>query len=591
MRGFACAVVAAVVLAGCGRASPSSAVASVPAASSSSAPASSAAAASSSAAGTPPPRPVSVDMATTIPGTVTGTPPPALSGGLAFATARDGLAALNAGGVLATSDGGRSWSVLDPGGQRFSVLTYPTSGRAYGLTFGNVLWASADGGHTWSQVRAFPPSTAAFSQGLDFTGADVGWVAVGATLYTTADGGGQWASHPAPCPAGFSAGPVDAAHGYLLCVGEPSGGAQDKVLYATADGGATWHRVVPAASAAPVMGTGSASDLVFVSSNVGYLSADRGGLFRTDDGGRTFHQLLRSDGADEMAWPSAAVGYVAANGAVVATDDGGTTWRQVYPALAPTRSVVFTGAEHGIGLGTNWDPQAVMATADGGHTWTMVGRVSALRLALAPSGVVWAYGSGLFRSTDFGRTWTAVTQIPPPGGGALEGLTFPSAEVGFAEDNRGQMFRTRDGGRLWAPLPPSPVPGGSSLAFATSHKGWAFAGAAGSWETADAGKTWRPSVGWMPAPSFGGFADGARGWALGVHGCAAASCAGDVLLSTDGGSSWKAIAFTAPESAAAPSFAGCTALDFPSPQVGYAVLDGLLYHSANGGVTWRLLDG
>lgn len=341
---FACAVAAAVVLAGCGRTSANPAVASAPAAppvagSSSWAPASAVAGASSSAAVLAPAPAVSVGMATTMHGTVTGTPPPALSGGLAFATPQEGLAALRAGGVLGTSDGGRSWGVLDPGGPRFQYLTYPAAGRAYGLTFGHVLWATADGGHTWTQVRAFTPSTAAFSQGLDFTSADVGWVAVGATLYTTADGGSHWATHAAPCPAGFS----------------------------------------------------------------------------------------------------------------------------------------------------------------------------------------------------------------------------------------------------------SPVPGGASLAFATARKGWAFAGAAGSWETTDGGETWRPAVGWMPAPTFGGFAGGARGWAVGVDDCAAGACTGDVLLSTDGGSAWRAIAFAPPTSQAAPSFVGCTALDFPTPHVGYAVLDGLLYHSADGGVTWRLL--
>ena len=542
-----------------------------------------------------PPQPVSVNVAKTVRGTEAGTPPPGLSGALAFATAQDGLAGLNGGGVLATSDGGRSWSVLDAGGRRFQELAYPAPGRAYGLTYGHVLWASTDGGRTWTKVRAFTPSVAAFSQGLDFTGADAGWVAVGSTLYTTTDGGVYWASHTAPCARGFSAGPVDATHGYLLCVGEPGMGAQAKAMYVTADGGGTWTQVAVAqwpgaASRVGLPAAGYASDLVFLSPNVGYLSEERGGLYQTDDGGRTFRQLLESDGAEGMAWPSAAVGYLAANGAVVTTDDGGATWRQVYPALSPTESVVFTSAARGIGLGTSWDPQAVLATADGGRTWTMVGRMPgiAMRLTLQPHGVVWAYEGGLFRSTDSGRTWTAVTQIPPRGGGAVQGLAFPSSAVGFAEDNQGQMFRTGDGGRTWSPLPRSSVPGGASLAFATPQVGWAFAGAAGSWETADGGETWRPLVGWRQVPDFGGFADGSRGWAVGVD-CAAGSCTGGVLLTTDGGAAWDAITVAAPATQAAPSFVGCTALDFPTADVGYAVLDGHLYRTGDGGLTWQLL--
>ena len=299
------AVAALVVLAGCGRIPGAPAVAS------------SVAGASSSATVMAPPRPVSGDMGTTMHGSVTGTPPPALSGGLAFATAQDGLAALNAGGVLGTSDGGRSWSVLDPGGPRFQYLAYPAAARAYGLTSDHVLWTTADGGQTWTEVRGFTPSTAAFSQGLGFTSADAGWVAVGETLYTTADGG------------------------------------------------ATWDQVVAPASAASVMGSGYARDLVFVSHHVGYLSAERGGVFRTENDGRTFQQLLRSDGADEMAWPSAAVGYVAAavSGSVAhrvgglhrtrgrhrARHELGPAGRDGYGRRGPHLGDGGTGARHAVG--------------------------------------------------------------------------------------------------------------------------------------------------------------------------------------------------------------------------------------------------
>lgn len=509
-------------------------------------------------------------------------------------TPQIGLVGLSGGGVLATSDRGRTWTALDTEGPSFRALSYPAAGRAYGLTGDNILWTSGDGGRTWTRVRAFVPSTPAFSLGLDFTGADTGWVAVGASLNTTSDGGAHWSSRPAPCAKGFSAGPMDAAHGYLICAGQPSAGAQEKALYSSADGGATWGRISgamfrggPPAGGLPAYGY--AGDLVFVSPQVGYLTEERGGLFRTDDGGRTFHRVLEEDSASEMAWLSATAAYLPLPRALLVTDDGGTTWRQLYPALAPAASVAFITPERGFGLGTIADGEAVLTTADGGHTWTAVGRVpgDALQLTIEPPGVLWAFGDGLYRSTDSGRTWVPVSRMPPPGGGALEGLAFPTPTTGFAEDNHGQIFRTDDGGRTWVGLPPASVPGGAGLVFATASLGWAVEGADGVWQTDDGGASWRPVVGWSTPPMRGWFAGPSRGWLVGAGCGALPSCAGVLLRTSDGGAVWDEIAFAA--TSGGQSFVGATSLDFVTADVGYAELNGYLYRTGDGGVTWSLL--
>jgi photosystem II stability/assembly factor-like uncharacterized protein len=186
----------------------------------------------------------------------------------------------------------------------------------------------------------------------------------------------------------------------------------------------------------------------------------------------------------------------------------------------------------GTGGGVTWaiNGRGFWLTEDGGRTWLRVhlpglasggvadGRADPLAnvsdvqfVDLRHGWVSTMAGSGIYRTTDGGRSWRV--SIPPGCAAVCEGgaVSFLDARNGYAlvdtraPDNR--LFRTVDGGRTWRLVSQPTVFG--PVTFADSTHGFAF-GPGGQmvigpyagvpfgmlYETSDGGRTWsRPDLG------------------------------------------------------------------------------------------------
>jgi photosystem II stability/assembly factor-like uncharacterized protein len=171
------------------------------------------------------------------------------------------------GGLLSTTDGGRTWTVL-PAAPCASIgwpVTVSFVSRLQGWVgcagMGGAGEAAkgvaetTDGGRTWTmRAAAYPPgmgkdvgsiSLSDYLAGLSMQPSGVGlaWESRGGTLRTT-DGGRSWTPTP---PGGSDAGPVPAGGwtvtgtDWLVLLWDPN--AQATVLYASHDGGGTWQTV------------------------------------------------------------------------------------------------------------------------------------------------------------------------------------------------------------------------------------------------------------------------------------------------------------------------------------------------------------
>lgn len=232
-----------------------------------------------------------------------------------------------------------------------------------------------------------------------------------------------------------------------------------------------------------------------------YFGATGGGVWKTTDGGTTWAPVsdgqLRSSsvGAIAVAPSNPDIVYVGMGEAqlranvmqgdgVYRSSDAGKTWTHV--GLAATQAIarvrvhprdpnVVYVAALGHPFGPN-EERGVFRSNDGGATWRKVlyrdAQTGAVDLAFDPNepntlyASLWqAYrkpwllwsggaGSGLFKSTDGGNTWTELTRTPGFPTGVLGKITVAVAAnsrrvYANVEAADGGLYRSEDAGATW----------------------------------------------------------------------------------------------------------------------------------------------
>lgn len=258
-----------------------------------------------------------------------------------------------------------------------------------------------------------------------------------------------------------------------------------------------WRGIGPLRGGRSIASSGSAGR-----PNEYYFGATGGGLWKTTDAGNSWRPVTdgqiasSSVGAVAVSASNPDVVYlgmgetqlrgnVMQGDGVYASTDAGATWRHV--GLADTLSIarlrvhptdpktVFVAA---LGDPTQPNPaRGIYRTRDGGANWKKVlfrdENTGAADLALDPHDpntvyatlwqvyrVPWQLwsggpGSGLFKSTDAGETWTELTRAPgmPAGNIGKIGITVSGADprrlYAVIEAKAGGLFRSDDAGASW----------------------------------------------------------------------------------------------------------------------------------------------
>jgi photosystem II stability/assembly factor-like uncharacterized protein len=234
-----------------------------------------------------------------------------------------------------------------------------------------------------------------------------------------------------------------------------------------------------------------------------YFGATGGGLWKTTDGGQTWRPVtdgqLKSASVGAVAVCEAnpdvvyiGMGETELRGNIQQGDgvykslDGGKTWKHMgleqTQAIAkirihPTDCNTVWVAAFGVHSMPNPD-RGVFKSTNGGETWRKVlyrdDRSGAIDLALDPNNPAVMYaslweawrkswgmssggpGSGLFKSTDYGETWTEISRRPglPQTGvyGKIGIAISPAAPwrvYAIMEHDSGGVFRSDDAGATW----------------------------------------------------------------------------------------------------------------------------------------------
>ena len=221
------------------------------------------------------------------------------------------------------------------------------------------------------------------------------------------------------------------------------------------------------------------------------------GLYVSSDGGRRWSfEALAGDDAMNLARAPGDTLWLAGHQVFKKSSDGGATWRDVQPsglpsldihgfAVDPRNPATLYAAVAGLGLfrspddGTSFSllsqqvggavlalavlpdgrilagdmGQGLLESRDGGATWKPTLRAQVMGLAVNPSDphrLLATTGAGIALSTNDGRTWRSVLDLPEGTGPVAWSRSNP--QLAYAIGFKRTLYRTLDSGNSWQPV-------------------------------------------------------------------------------------------------------------------------------------------
>ncbi|HEY7946294.1 MAG TPA: hypothetical protein VID75_01390 [Acidimicrobiales bacterium] len=351
-------------------------------------------------------------------------------------------------------------------------VVFISDSRGFGLALhgeDTVLAATADGGKSWRVVDDEPP--AALPAQLEFADADHGYLWGGAPsaqgavpLWITSDGGRSWERAPVgPVVSDVSAigSDVWAVVGTCALNSSSVAAACPATVEVSLDGGVTWRTtpVAPPVSEEPGLSVADQDlELARITPRRAYVlsfapsptagSASLGRLGYTADGGQTwisrpdpcptyfdFGQEIAASGTNDLWMVCGSQPSTGSQAkALFRSSDGGQHWTLTAAANAPVLSGDVSLAATG-GLPTD----GYVSPLSLGHE----------NLAVLTPQDAWLFPdrSGVFQTSDGGRTWSPVSGLARAGlvGGGTGNVVFVDADHGWVCEVGAGLWRTTDG--------------------------------------------------------------------------------------------------------------------------------------------------
>ena len=321
------------------------------------------------------------------------------------AVGRDPVIPNNRGSILKTNaERDNVWHPLvDTLRQNLSDIAFfdNLNGLAVG-SYGTVL-ATHDGGQTWT-YQATPISGDNMSLSGISTVQPNTAVIVGnkGTILISTDAGRSWEDKS--MPAGFSGNyfndvaMIDDMTGFII--------GREGIVFKTSNGGETWDTLN--------IGTDkNLNSIQFIDPSVGVIVGDFV-ILRTEDGGRTWTEqvFLPEDVLFDVSFADREHGAVVGRGSIYYTNNGGKTWyiQQPKQLAFSLIGVYLTDESSGIAVGSNGTLQY---TFDGGYTWHTHPQVTGASLTAVlftnrAQGFLIGTGGTIMRIKKTGSAWLSV---------------------------------------------------------------------------------------------------------------------------------------------------------------------------------------
>lgn len=501
------------------------------------------------------------------------------------------------------------------GGNVYAIVSDPSrSGALYAATQRGVF-ASADGGASWSFVWSGLPATRVQALAIVpgspatlFAGTltPTGVPSVG--IFRSTDSGATWtASDDGIIDTSTGVSPVD-VESIAVDPRNPNvvlAGSLFSDIFRSADGGSTWQPVTLGGfslglQTSTIVFDPSNSSNVYAASNLGFLRSTDGGntWFLAGDAGVPFFSL-----AIDPSQPRTLYAGDSTGSGIWKSTDGGSHWATAnvsFPGTSNARPPVIALAVDPVHPATIFAAtygNGVWVSRNGAASWSSAGtgmrdtRVAAIALVGGGSSILYAgtYGGGVYTSADSAQTWArsnaglraavvSALLVDPVSPGTIYAAT---SDAVYATDDGGGTWRESDSG-----IAPYAV---AALAASPGASPKLFAGTLGSglYQSTDRGATWTSAAASRPNDSYISSIAVDPTAAATVYAGTAHPYTGSnperVFKSADGGSTWTQTSLDA----------GQFSIDFiaVNPSRASEVFAGSsgaggLYRSQDGGTSW-----
>jgi photosystem II stability/assembly factor-like uncharacterized protein len=544
----------------------------------------------------------------------------------------------NVAGIFKTTDGGASWSSINPGVYpQVLVVDRQNSQTIFAGTISGIL-KSVDGGANWHSANLGLGTTPG-SQGrpgpyagvsaltIDPETADILYAATNVGLFKSRDGGASWVDANAGLPTvPVGPGTVRNLPVYLVAIAPRNpttiyAGGSDvfymdgrlacckTALFKSTDGGTTWNTLslpVPPTSTSSPAAIPPISSLVIDGDDPNTLYVTRGGcncsLTKSTDGGVTWQNsgptfpnsstvIPMSRITADASVPNIFYGQTSA-GFVKSTDHGVHWTNADLPSnlsayrIAANAGTVYVGAST---YSSNVFSSGLFKSTDAAEKWenvsTGLSTAFVTTLAIDPQNpsTIYAGGNGIVKSTDAGSTWTeergnfyALTM-------AMDPRNSRTLYVGTWDGDLGgpaSVFTSTDAGSTWnaaATVFPGSVLQISSVAVDPYDSSFILAAAfPGLFKSTDGGANWDA------ANNFAGNYIRSIIFDPLTSGTVYVSAEGGVWKSTDAGVNWELANADLPGGAV-------LAIDAQNPKTLYAAISYpkmVVFKSLDGGHSW-----
>ena len=403
-------------------------------------------------------------------------------------------------GLYKSTDRGESW-VLLPGGDRgqSGILSVDPANPDLVYGWSDGLARSTDGGLTWTSInRGFEEIM--WAQRIAISPADANTLYVvgprrdgtGCAVFRSTNQGLSWSSvGPDSLPNGSSVAAFDVQTGGTLFLGvndrrfaemgtgevfpessEPSTGWTSR-LFTSYDEGETWNStdygsIEPRFIWSLFVNPWKTSEVWLSEGPLYNEGIGQPMLFRSDDNGRTWHSVhINADGWDStqvrvIGASSAGAVYVAAGSSLLVTTDDGSSFCNITPPRDQMSSVDFfdiqVDVEDPLILYLPLRSGGIGYSEDGGVSWVRrdngIASISANLIEADPFHPATVYvsslqGQGVYRSDDYGETWSgSLAGIEHPWGDEIVADPHNEGVVWFIADVP-LVHRSDDFGDTW----------------------------------------------------------------------------------------------------------------------------------------------